>query len=445
MKLSFSLPTKQSSRPQSNLQHFDASKTDQDDKSSVVRTEFVTEFDPSKLLADPKKLIIPPKPNEWRPHKKMKNLELPVKSEDPNLKFETESAFIADPTDSTISYGLNLRQPENIDSNGVRVKTESESEERVFQRPASVDGLMLQKLRDDLDKLPDDRGFEEFTDVPVEGFGAALLAGYGWYEGRGIGKNHIKDVKVVEYKRWNAKEGLGFVAMPPPPPSPPKVGVVQDKKRNGTKKDEVFSVGKEVRIIGGQYIGVRAKVLEVKRGGDSVILSLVRTKEEVNVKTHNITELGSLEEERCLTKLKSQDRENGKKSSNVRNKERKKENQEPSWLTPNIKVRIISKELKNGKFYLKKGTILDVVGPYKCDISMDESRELIQAVDQEFLETAIPRRDGLVTVLYGRHKGVYGNLVDKNMENEIGVVQDSDNHSLITVRLEQIAEYVGEY
>jgi G patch domain/KOW motif-containing protein len=114
------------------------------------------------------------------------------------------------------------------------------------------------------------------------------------------------------------------------------------------------------------------------------------------------------------------------------------------WLRSHIRVRIISKDLKGGKLYLKKGEVVDVVGPYKCDISMDESRELVQSVDQDALETALPRRGGPVLVLYGKHKGAYGNLVQRDIDREVGVVQDSGSHELLDVKLEQIAEYVGD-
>ncbi|KAD4178475.1 hypothetical protein E3N88_27066 [Mikania micrantha] len=59
--------------------------------------------------------------------------------------------------------------------------------------------------------IPDDRGLGEFDDVPVEDFARAYLKGYGWCEGRGIGKNAKEDVKVVEYTNNAAGEGLGFV------------------------------------------------------------------------------------------------------------------------------------------------------------------------------------------------------------------------------------------
>ncbi|KAK9266237.1 hypothetical protein L1049_000025 [Liquidambar formosana] len=76
---------------------------------------------------------------------------------------------------------------------------------------------------------------------------------------------------------------------------------------------------------------------------------------------------------------------------------------------------------------------------------MDESRELIQGVAQELLETVVPRRGGPVLVLYGKHKGAYGNLVERDMvKEETGVIQDADSHALLNVHLEQIAEYVGD-
>ncbi|CAL1374471.1 unnamed protein product [Linum trigynum] len=100
--------------------------------------------------------------------------------------------------------------------------------------------------------------------------------------------------------------------------------------------------------------------------------------------------------------------------------------------------------MKGGRLYLKKGEVVDVVGPYICDIAMDGSRELVQGVDQDLLETALPRSGGPVLVLYGKHKGVYGKLVKRDLEKESGVVQDSDTHEFLKVKLEQIAEYIGD-
>ncbi|KAK1287407.1 Protein MOS2 [Acorus calamus] len=114
------------------------------------------------------------------------------------------------------------------------------------------------------------------------------------------------------------------------------------------------------------------------------------------------------------------------------------------WVRSRIRVRVISKKYKGGAFYRKKGEVLDVVGPTTCDIAMDGGKVVLDGVEQELLETAIPKEGGNVLVLLGRHKGAFGRLVKMNTERETAVVRDADSHELLKVRLEEIAEYVGD-
>ncbi|XP_021740329.1 protein MOS2-like [Chenopodium quinoa] len=457
-KISFSVSSNQSSSKSNTKIKNDSAPKPQIDGESI------TEFNPSQTLIlekGPKKVVIPPKQNEWRPAKKMKNLDLPpIHSEGKPLEFEVENeADVAAPeADSKISYGLNLRQ------DSVNGKAE-------FDVPNSIDSIMLKKLRNDLDKLPEDEGFDQFEEVPVEGFGEALLAGYGWRKGMGIGRNAKEDVKVVEYKRRTAKEGLGFTDDNVLP------GKVDENKKNKGK----FEVGKEVRIVGGRKMGYKGRVIEVLPGGDSLFLRLSRSDEEVKVRVDEVAELGSLEEDKCLKELKelkiqgskessrgsdkkgsrdsSSERKESKRGRNegrrgdvgevkserrVRVDEKRTSSSGVSWLRSHIRVRIVSKSFKGGKFYLKKGVVIDAVGARTCDITMDDGREIVQGVEQEILETALPRRGGPVLVLFGKHKGTYGSLVEKDSEREKAVVQDADTHELIHVQLEQIAEFVGD-
>ncbi|TYI28902.1 hypothetical protein ES332_A05G277600v1 [Gossypium tomentosum] len=394
--------------------------------------EFVTEFDPSKTLPDPNSkpsYVIPPKQNEWRPYKKMKNLDLPLQSDAScDLQFELDSSSHNPNPDSAISYDVTPGSA------------------------APVETLLLQSFKEDLKKLPEDRGFEEFEDVPVEGFGKALLAGYGWVEGRGIGKNAKEDVKVKQYERRTDKEGLGFSSK-------------EFKDRGTGEEDEDgFFVGKDVRVIEGRGMGSKGTIME-KLGDSWLVLKLKNRDEEVKVRISEIADLGSREEEKYLRRLKelkirdekmSKHKDERKSSKRSRNTEKRSETQVNvertrtngdrgvSWLKSHIRVRIISKSLAGGRLYLKKGQVVDVVGPYMCDIAMDESKELIQGVEQELLETALPRRGGPVLVLYGRHKGVYGNLVERDLDREMGVVRDADSQELLDVKLEQVAEYTGD-
>lgn len=80
---------------------------------------------------------------------------------------------------------------------------------------------------------------------------------------------------------------------------------------------------------------------------------------------------------------------------------------------------------------MKKGEVVDVIGPHVCDITMGETKELVEGVDEDLLETALPRRGGPVVVLYGKRRGMYGNLVERDLDQETGVAQDADTHELL--------------
>ncbi|KAF3457915.1 hypothetical protein FNV43_RR02576 [Rhamnella rubrinervis] len=468
MKLSFSLPSKSSSRPNSIKPSVNFQDADKSSNADVPHNlEYLTEFDASKTLTHNgkvKNVVIPPIENEWKPPlaKKMKNLEIPITQSDSSggLQFEVESSSAgasapANGVDSRISYGLNIRQ-----------STKGDAIAQGSDQAVSTEDVLLQKFKYDLKRLPEDRGVEEFDDMPVEGFGAALLSGYGWKEGMGIGRNTKEDVKVMEITKRAGKHGIGFVSDDIVPSTRNKVpesnlnGNAKEKeKEKGSERADRDGVGKDVRIIGGSHEGLKGRVLE-KLGNGRLVLKLSRSEETVKVKVDDVAELGSKEEERCLKrlkKLKIQEEGDRKASKRIRDEDKRenggcssqRDNQrnvgkQVSWLMSHIRVRIISKDLKGGRLYLKKGEVVDVVGPKVCDIAMDESKELIQGVSQDLLETALPRRGGPVIVLSGKHKGVYGNLVERDLDRETGVVEDADTLDLLNVRLEQIAEYIGE-
>ena len=130
--------------------------------------------------------------------------------------------------------------------------------------------MLLQKVKDDLERLLEDRGLQEFDDVAVEGFGEALLAGYGWYKGRGIGKNAKEDVEVVHYNKRTDKHGLGFFV------------TTADK----TICPSWVSVGKEARVVAGRDIGLKGRIVKVLGSNENVsvvVLELSKSQEKVQV------------------------------------------------------------------------------------------------------------------------------------------------------------------
>ncbi|KAK2662008.1 hypothetical protein Ddye_000582 [Dipteronia dyeriana] len=380
-KVSFSVQSKQASsksNSKSSTRNLKATTHQEDDDELQTTTkQFVTEFDPNETLSHskPQRIIIPRKPDECRPSKKMKNLDIVLsQSNNPSDRLQFEIDSKPDAAAATVSYGLTLRSINNAASGS---------------KPVENSGGLLKDVKLHMDTLPEDQGFREFDDMPVEDFGAALLSGFGWFKGRGIGKNPQGDVEIKQVEKKSFA------------PDEPNIGLIaeKDKERDG------FSVGKNVNSK--------------------------HQDKDTKVKHQEI------ENQKRLDK-QSRDSEKRKKREGNDRKDRL------AWLRSHIRVRIISKGLKRGRLYLKKGEVVDVVGPNTCDIAIDESGELVQGVDQDLLETALPKCGGPVLVLNGRHKGVYGNLVERDLDRETGVVRDADSHELLNVKLEQIAEYIGD-
>ncbi|XP_026658931.2 protein MOS2 [Phoenix dactylifera] len=462
MKLSFSLSSKSSKPPQEILNGGGKAE------DGEAKPQFVTVFDPAQTLDAPAKLVIPPIPNvDLRPTKKMKSL-LPTAEDDPSAAAASETRFVLDTSTgdapaSNIPYGLTLR------SNGAAASADSRSQEEDGDRhrAASVEDSMLRRFKEDMENLPEDRGFDEFNDIPVEGFGAALLAGYGWSEGKGIGRNKKGDTKVVQYERRAGTEGLGYVPSSRDPKKRKGQWVSQEEKE---KQEKDKDKDKIVRVISGRHTGMKGKVLKGSVAS-KILLKLLETGEEVKLEGDMVVELGSEKEETFLRRLnelkvaEKDDKREDKRNRDKRREEKRGRDEEVKkgedlhqrlssgcgersraarWLKNHIRVRIISEDFMGGKLFLQKGEVVDVVGPTTCDIAMDGSRKLLQGVDQEILETALPRRGGPVLVLCGKHEGVFGSLVERNKEDETAVVRDADTHALITVRLEQIAEYTAD-
>ncbi|KAJ6415445.1 hypothetical protein OIU84_004273 [Salix udensis] len=299
----------------------------------------------------------------------MKNIQLPLQPDDStDLRFEVEtlSSDHAAASDS-ISFGLNLRHSATTQTPDAR-----------------TEDVLLEKLRYDLKRLPDDRGFEEFEEMPVEDFAKALLKGYGWHEGRGVGKNTKEDVQVKQYTKRTDKEGLGFLAASHDSKNSKSSRsngnvngssvIVQEKQREGSKD---FFLGKEVRVIGGkkENLGLKGTVVE-RLGSDSIALRVEKSEERVKVRVSDVAELGSREEEKCLKELKiieekkSSDRDREQRRANKRNVESGESSKMGNgdagkkrgaqWLRSHIRVRIISKGLERGE------TVFEERGGGRC-------------------------------------------------------------------------------
>ncbi len=98
----------------------------------------------------------------------------------------------------------------------------------------------------------------------------------------------------------------------------------------------------------------------------------------------------------------------------------------PSWLHPNIRVRIVSKSFRNGEFYNEKCVIQDVTSLGKCIVRTKKGVVLDDVIDR-YLETVIPSVGRNVQVVWFSKDpslvGQIGKLLEYNSSSQTCLVQ----------------------
>lgn len=136
---------------------------------------------------------------------------------------------------------------------------------------------------------------------------------------------------------------------------------------------------------------------------------------------------------------------NDKKSNKKKNhcEKDKSSTNEKHWLIPNIRVRIVTKKVARGRQYLQKGVIMDVLqGGSEAVIQMTDG-ELLEKVPERYLETALPKVGGKAIILSGPNKYSKGKLLERNSDTCRGIIQVFEDMNVVTVSLDDMAEFCG--
>lgn len=337
----------------------------------------------------------------------------------------------------------------------------------------------LQAFKEDLEDLPEQASLDDYATMPIEDFGAAMLRGMGWEEGKPVGRNSKGLVAAVEFVPRSGRLGLGANAPVKEPPQkkyikpgesrerPAEMVLAEGpegKSRNVKSLDEKLvkrevpgaREGKTMCVVDGRHRGLVGRVLRlIKEQGrsDRAHLELVSSGEVVTVRCSELADLGTREADAEQGKEKDRsrgdhgasrkrernDHHGGERDSKIHKKERRSGKEEPkAWLYPNIRVRIVSKSFQGGRLYLKKAVVADVLSPRECVLEL-EGGEVLSHVSQRVLETALPKRGGRVMVLLGPFRGNHGKLLEK--KGEAASVQLSEDFSLHNFTFDDIAEY----
>jgi len=86
-----------------------------------------------------------------------------------------------------------------------------------------------------------------------------------------------------------------------------------------------------------------------------------------------------------------------------------------AWLVPGIIVRILNKKLADGRYYKQRGVVKRVIDMFIAEIEADDGS--VVKVDQQELETVIPKEGKPVRILNGRGRGFSATLIQINTDD----------------------------
>ena len=116
--------------------------------------------------------------------------------------------------------------------------------------------------------------------------------------------------------------------------------------------------------------------------------------------------------------------------------ENEEEEQQDNWVIEGIVVSVKEKELAGGKYYDKKGAVVRVEDKYVGVISIlgedgDFGKGDMLKLDQDDLETVIPKIGGTVIVLRGPHRGKKAILKAIHREDYSTQIELVDSHKVL--------------
>lgn len=425
------------------------------EKPDAAPQQYVASFDPNQAPSVATQRIIPKQADTFQgPGQSKPQRFLPTPGE--ALVDTAERFEIAAPeeADTSITYGLTLQT-----STGTVTQTATTTSVTEATAPIILSAEKeLNLYQQQLEAAAEEATLDDYANTPIEEFGAALLRGMGWAEGKAVGKRNIRGVVPQAIEFVPRPSGLGLGADPAPaPPKREKKYIKPGESRqqkpdmvaldaNGNVKNvrglddklvERSSLGpkpgKTMRVIDGRHSGLSCIVLalepHIEGRSDKATVRLLPSETTATVRCKELADRGTGASQAATVNdtnrrsdtadkaASSKKRSRGQSDSNLSdtryvpegNKKQRKaapesdEEELPAevsvssqkpWLAPHIMVKIVDKHMQGGKLYLKKAEVVEVIQPTRCTLYSRDLRKYVSDVHQNLLETVVPQEEG---------------------------------------------------
>mmetsp|Transcript_633 Transcript_633/g.2118 ORF Transcript_633/g.2118 Transcript_633/m.2118 type:complete len:394 (+) Transcript_633:129-1310(+) len=327
-----------------------------------------------------------------------------------------------------LQFYCQMCQKQCRDANGFKCHKESESHQRMMLVFAENSGKYVGGFSDEF--------LQGYLDILRHRFGTKLVKANTVYQEYIKDRHHVhmnstKWTTLSEFARWLGREGLchveekedGFYLS-----YVDREAAERRKKAEQMEQDLIREAEREDRRIerqikkaqregdgGSEYAPSSPK--EFHRDEDTKVALEVKVKKTPGIKrgvSEPIVPAAPPSEKgaKLVPKGSSRDVSTNKRKPETmldrikREDEQRKEKlaRKDFWLAKDIVVKVMNKDVSDGKFHRKKAHVVEVIDRYAAVVQILDSQAKLK-LDQDDLETVIPNPGGSVLILNGLHRG----------------------------------------
>ena len=445
----------------------DSTKNKTEEKDFVLHVDSVKGINSTKIKEIPKELVVPCPGNALK-FDKIKNASSEGKNGPKTVHSEKELGLAAQ---ELIQESKDWEQQREEEAQG------NKTNDHLTVRMVEDDEQIL--FEKDVESRPETSTLAEYDSIPVEGFGMGMLRGMGFKKAEGIGGFKKAAIECIEPEirpkglglgasrsnkdttksHGNAEEDLvlakgAYVFI--------ERGSRQDKDidQYGTRYGQVDGLNEETaRVVvklalGGMTFSLSENILRVVPKSEYKEYSKVLNKDqykkhaekqkarEVEWEKHRSEREHKNKRDRSRSPLDSKySSERDYTNGHIEHRGRKR-----TWLRPQLKVRIVDKQYKGGKYYKSKVIVEDVLNPQNCVCrTIDgEGSKVLENVDPSACETIIPKENGIVMIVGGKYNGQLGEILLRNKRAAIADVQLLIDKEVVKLDFDDVCEFTGD-
>lgn len=119
--------------------------------------------------------------------------------------------------------------------------------------------------------------------------------------------------------------------------------------------------------------------------------------------------------------------------------EEEEEEEDCGWVMKGIEVRVMNESIGGGKFFEKKGRVMEVVQEFGAMVRLFDDRVVLQ-LDQDDLQTVVPGTGGGVVILRGQYRGRRGTVVNwQDASDSVSVRLEATGETLSGVSCKHVS------